>query len=1030
MHTPAQLLHRLLAGIVAVFTAAASAAPAITQHPAPTVIATSGQPATFSAQATGIGTLRWQWRRVGVALAGQTSAALTLPAATMADAGFYDVVVTDDTGSTTSVPSRLMITPVGGYQNTFRLDTSFRPTFEKDGANISGIAIALDGKVYVSGDFTHIAGAARAGLARFSADLAFDPTFNPPDLSYCTALAIQPDGKLIVSATARRDDGTTTGPLVRLLSDGTIDPTFNAPVFSPSNTSGSAYVAAVQPDGKILVTGPFTAVGTFFRTALVRLNADGSVDSTFVPQFGQSPTIGRLALRDTKIVVLGSFRGSTGATRSLIRLNSDGSEDTSFNPQPFNILNSGPLAVDSAGRIYIQGMRTAGGSYETLRLLPAGAIDANFTIWPKANLECVAPLPNGCFVATWWYGSEPMCSVFAADGSRESSHSFAASASTLPYRIEIAPDGTIYAGGNCNYGPFLGGVARLSADSEVVASTPAGLVSVTMPLAVHPAPDGKWLVGGDFNYVNGITRQGLARLNADGTTDTTFAPDCWGFQVSKIAVQGDGSVLTMGTNSPYALRFLANGQYDPAFPFYARGGFSTIDRFLALPDGRMAFMGWLPSWYDYQSLNTSVLLLQPNGATDPTSPSLLRAGFNISNMMVEAVGGGFVAAGNFQTATGTLPMLWQDRSGGTIFPRSNPSGLPPLSAICFDSDGTLVAISRDTSEVYRLNPQGTLASARSLPTLIPRGPAATFPQTDGKTVLEAKATLGSDAFGPLLRLKPDDTIDTTFRIADLTGIKGLFPYTDIHYTDDGRLLICGAYGVRDGVAQNGLALFNPEVLPPAPVITRQPDSLNASAGDSATFEIEVTGTITSFRWYKDSQLLTTTSVPRLTLPTITACSVGTYIVEAVGPGGIAISKPAMLGIAVPFSTWIAASNAPSGQHNPLDCPAQDGIPNLLKYALGVAPLDNAQAHLPTAILFTPPGQAPTLALVFARNPKAGGIRYVMETSTNLVDWSETASLTDSLGTNPDGTELVRLRETIPATGDRRFARLKVITTGP
>ena len=135
------------------------AAPTITQQPQATVIVTSGQAAVFSAQATGTGAIRWQWRRMGGALTGQTGPTLTLPAATMAEVGFYDVVATDDTGSTTSAPSRLMITPVGGYPDTLRLDTSYNPTFERNsGAFTNGVIAAPDGSVYVFGSFSHIAG--------------------------------------------------------------------------------------------------------------------------------------------------------------------------------------------------------------------------------------------------------------------------------------------------------------------------------------------------------------------------------------------------------------------------------------------------------------------------------------------------------------------------------------------------------------------------------------------------------------------------------------------------------------------------------------------------------------------------------------------------------------------------------------------------------------------------------------------------------------------------------------------------------
>jgi uncharacterized delta-60 repeat protein len=58
-------------------------------------------------------------------------------------------------------------------------------------------------------------------------------------------------------------------------------------------------------------------------------------------------------------------------------------------------------------------------------------------------------------------------------------------------------------------------------------------------------PDGKILVGGDFSTIGGTERIGIARLNTDGTLDTTFNPDAYD-SVSSIAVQADGKILVGG----------------------------------------------------------------------------------------------------------------------------------------------------------------------------------------------------------------------------------------------------------------------------------------------------------------------------------------------------------------------------------------------------------------------------------------------------------------------------------------------------
>ena len=50
--------------------------------------------------------------------------------------------------------------------------------------------------------------------------------------------------------------------------------------------SGSVNGVAVQPDGKVLLSGFFTTAGGLLRTNVARLNADGSGDPTFNPGLG------------------------------------------------------------------------------------------------------------------------------------------------------------------------------------------------------------------------------------------------------------------------------------------------------------------------------------------------------------------------------------------------------------------------------------------------------------------------------------------------------------------------------------------------------------------------------------------------------------------------------------------------------------------------------------------------------------------------------------------------------------------------
>ncbi|MFM2168396.1 MAG: hypothetical protein RIS79_2767, partial [Verrucomicrobiota bacterium] len=77
----------------------AAGAPTITQQPANAYVL-SGQPGILSTTATGTGTITYQWHRDGWPVAGSTSATLSLPSVTAAEAGLYHCVITDDTCST------------------------------------------------------------------------------------------------------------------------------------------------------------------------------------------------------------------------------------------------------------------------------------------------------------------------------------------------------------------------------------------------------------------------------------------------------------------------------------------------------------------------------------------------------------------------------------------------------------------------------------------------------------------------------------------------------------------------------------------------------------------------------------------------------------------------------------------------------------------------------------------------------------------------------------------------------------------
>jgi uncharacterized delta-60 repeat protein len=133
------------------------------------------------------------------------------------------------------------------------------------------LALQPDGKVLIGGNFTIYNSnfAASDYVMRLNADGTRDTSFNAGGSganNIVRALAVQANGKILIGGifTAYNGDTAASDCVMRLNADGTRDTTFNT---NGTGVNSIVYVVALQPEGKVLIGGYFTAYNGDFAVS-------------------------------------------------------------------------------------------------------------------------------------------------------------------------------------------------------------------------------------------------------------------------------------------------------------------------------------------------------------------------------------------------------------------------------------------------------------------------------------------------------------------------------------------------------------------------------------------------------------------------------------------------------------------------------------------------------------------------------------------------------------------------------------------
>ena len=662
-------------------------------------------------------------------------------------------------------------------QNPADLDLSFNylngrfpslsgTTSEYGSGTINTMVVQQDGKILLAGEFINYQNNLANRIVRINQDGSYDATFNAAGSYYgggINAVIVQPDGKILVCGMISPNSDNRVKHIVRLNADGTTDTTFNTGTGANSSILGMA----LQPDGKVIIGGWFTSYNGNLCNRIARLNANGTLDTNFNPGTGAGVNVsGVRLLSNGKIAVIGSFSTFNNVSRPRIAmLNSNGSLDTSYNPRT-DIEHISAMEVQQDDKIIISTSPYT--THQTLitRLNLDGSIDTTFN--PDAGtdntISSITQLDNKIIITGYFTSCSGVArekiAVLNADGSLEESF---------------------------NVTNVINGSVR----------------------TLLPMPGNKLLVAGDFTQYGNINRGNIARLNTDGSLDDNFEPRTGGGGLIKGLSNGK---LLIGNTYYYngvlmhgIARLNNNGSIDSSFN--AGSGISNtttgsqpdIGHILVQPDDKILIAGKFDM---YQGINRrNIARLNADGSLDESFvadiPELAYNDY-IQAMVLQPDGKSLVGINHITDGgAGTIyyssiTRLNADGSRDNSFNFENLS-VRSLKKIIVQADGEILvltncvvyALDPDCEVIVRLNTDGSIDNGLNTAAAVRSGRDIVL-QPDGKVLL--LGDLNNSWGSTLARLNQDGTLDTTFYMGLTVGYGN-----SIVLQQDGKILIAAEY---------------------------------------------------------------------------------------------------------------------------------------------------------------------------------------------------------------------------------------------
>ncbi|HKQ36617.1 MAG TPA: Calx-beta domain-containing protein [Verrucomicrobiae bacterium] len=603
------------------------------------------------------------------------------------------------------------------------------------------------------------------------------------------AVALQsPGSRAVFGGQFTSVNGVGLNRVGRLNLDGSVDPSFNPGL----GANQDVLAIATQSDGKILIGGAFSSVDTTFRSRIARLNANGSLDTTFAQGSGANGIVRAIAVQaDGRILIGGDFTSVNGSSRSrLARLNADGSTDFSFTANANGPVNA--IAVQANGRIVIGGGFTLVGGFfrsSIARLNTSGSVDTTFDPGSGANgpVNAVAALSDGRVILggafTGINGSiRNRIARLNDDGTVDALFDPGIGANGNVNTLAVQSNGRAIIGGEFTNldGQFLNRFARLKADGKVDTAFDSGTGADGAVRSLVIQNDSAIVLGGDFSVIDSIPRNRIARIHGDeksnivGVEFLTATPSVIE-NAGQVAIT---LVRTGNTNVAFSVSLLAtNGTATPALDYvatnvtvnFARGDLSKSINIRILDDTAVEPDEYVALVLTNGSANVDLSSTAPGLLTIIDNEQSFRFATN-SFVALEDDGVVFVtvARDGFRAGTVTVDFRVQDGTATAVGDYTATNGMLTFT----NGEAAKVVAVQLTNDRQE---EGTETAQLVLSN--PGGAALGNPATATLTIIDTDVTYGTITFESTNRITifdgtPAVPYPSTINVSGLSGVVG------------------------------------------------------------------------------------------------------------------------------------------------------------------------------------------------------------------------------------------------------------------